>query len=214
MTRPAVPAGETTEDTEPDDPTGIDWPARQAHAVFPFQVVDGHPINPHDAGLPAGRHPKLKWGETLTVDVVILFVDALGTRWIVLIERCDGHGWALPGGKVKPGETFEEAARREKDEECGVHVPADATWWRLEARYMADPRARKNSWPVTVPFVVELGVCDTAPALNAGSDARRAAWVPADDPATVDAYLQFMFGAKLFRPHTRILHPVLGGVER
>ncbi len=208
---PAVPAGETTEDTEPADPTGIDWAARQAYALFPFHVVDGYPLNPHQADLPPGRHPALKWGETLTVDVVVLYVDVLGTRWILLIERRDGLGWALPGGKVKPGETFEEAIRREQGEEAGVHIPSDARWWRLAAVYMPDPRARLNSWPVTVPFVVELGVCDVAPPLRAGSDARRAVWVPADDPAAVDAYLKFMFDGRLFPPHKKIIYPVLGG---
>ena len=45
-------------------------------------------------------------------------------------------GWELPGGKVEPGESAEEAAHREIDEELGVDIvlgrqvsgPLDGSW--------------------------------------------------------------------------------------
>ena len=53
-----------------------------------------------------------------TVDIII----EIGDR-IVLIERkYPPYGWALPGGFVDYGESFEEAAEREAQEETGIAV--------------------------------------------------------------------------------------------
>lgn len=53
-----------------------------------------------------------------TVDIII----EIGER-IVLIERKNPpHGWALPGGFVDYGESYENAALREAAEETGLAV--------------------------------------------------------------------------------------------
>ncbi|MEO5376789.1 MAG: NUDIX hydrolase [Magnetococcus sp. DMHC-6] len=58
----------------------------------------------------------------LAVDIIIELLDHPG-RPIVLIERKNPpHGWALPGGFVDFGESVEQAARREAQEETNLEV--------------------------------------------------------------------------------------------
>jgi 8-oxo-dGTP diphosphatase len=57
----------------------------------------------------------------------VALVDARG--WVLLQERdehpvIDPERWGFPGGGVEPGETFEQAAYRELEEETGVHLDA------------------------------------------------------------------------------------------
>jgi len=74
----------------------------------------------------------------------VLLIDRRG--WILLQLR-DGHGaypyhWATVGGAVEPGETDEQAARRELAEETGYHVdPAALTFGAaVTLRLPAGPR--------------------------------------------------------------------------
>lgn len=95
-----------------------------------------------------------------TVDIII----EIGDR-IVLIERKNPpYGWALPGGFVDYGESYEEAALREAREETGLEV-ARLRQFRTYSEPGRDPRQHTAS-------TVFIGTADDSP--SAGDDAARA----------------------------------------
>ena len=104
------------------DPTRIDWITRQMAAAIPFDVIDGRPVNPcEQTGIRYGRNELGHWGEQLAADAIVT-ADTEADRWLVMVERSDGHGWAVPGGYVEPGEDSEAAAVRELEEETGLDL--------------------------------------------------------------------------------------------
>lgn len=194
------------------DPTRVDWPARQAVAVIPFQVVDGRPVNPcQSTGIRHGRNELGHWGEQLCADALVSAIDRRGRRWIVMVERADGHGWALPGGYVEPGEDPAHAAARELAEETGLR-PVAAVWRVEPPRYVPDPRASDEAWMVTVLARTDLGQFprDRMPEVTGADDAERAAWVLADTHLQLTAYLAASYpGARVFAAHRAMLADVL-----
>lgn len=95
-----------------------------------------------------------------TVDIII----EIGER-IVLIERKNPpHGWALPGGFVDYGESYESAALREALEETGIEVE-DLKQFHTYSKPNRDPRQHTAS-------TVFTGTGSHPP--EAGDDAARA----------------------------------------
>jgi 8-oxo-dGTP diphosphatase len=89
-------------------------------------------------GYPTGCRGSLRphpSGATATVARVhrfssIVLVDRRG--WLLLQERdehpvIDPEKWCFPGGMVEPGESFEQAAYRELEEETGVRLDGELT---------------------------------------------------------------------------------------
>lgn len=193
------------------DPTRIDWPTRQAAAAIPFPVIDGRPVNPcQSTGIRYGRNELGHWGEQQAADAIVTATDPDGCRWLVMVERSDGHGWALPGGYVDPDEHPADTAVRELAEETGLSLP-DADWQALPARYVPDPRASDESWMVTTPAITHLGSMPRAsfPRVCGADDAKRAVWVHADTYTSLVSYLATLYDGQIFRAHQAMLADLL-----
>jgi 8-oxo-dGTP diphosphatase len=116
----------------------------------------------------------------VTVDCAIFGLDE-GEIKVLLIERnlepFKGR-WALPGGFVKLDEDIDAAARRELEEETGVkkvfleQVSAFGSPGR-------DPRERV----ITIAYYAIVNLHDHK--VRADTDAREAAWFPADRPPSL-----------------------------
>ncbi|MFY1657683.1 NUDIX domain-containing protein [Micromonospora sp. WMMD1274] len=206
-----IAAGASWADPEMD-PTRIDWTARRAAAAIPFPLVDGRPVNPYaPTGIRYGRNELGHWGEALAADAIVTASDSDGGRWLLLIERDDNHGWALPGGHVDPGEDPTAAAFRELTEETGLIAdPTDPWVTTLPARYVPDPRASDEAWMVTVPVRIDLGHgWRVLPDVTGSDDARRAAWLPADDYACLLTHLDVLYSGEVFPAHRDLIADTL-----
>jgi 8-oxo-dGTP pyrophosphatase MutT (NUDIX family) len=188
------------------DPARIDWPARQAAAAIPFEVTGGRPVNPCEkTAVRYGRNEMGYWGETLMADALVtVTLPPFGARYLLMVERGDGYGWAVPGGHVEPGETGTAAAVRELAEETGLTVPEQACR-ALPPRYVPDPRASDEAWAVTIPVHIDLGPRGTLPEVTGGDDARRAEWVPADTFGCLTDALHDCYGGSVFAAHVALL---------
>jgi ADP-ribose pyrophosphatase YjhB (NUDIX family) len=108
---------------------------------------------------------------SVTVDCVLFGLDANKLQ-VLLIRRkhapFEGR-WALPGGFVDPGETLEDAARRELAEETGLRDIF------LEQLYtFGDPGRDPRGWTVSVAYYGLVTMRHHAPI--AASDASEAVW--------------------------------------
>jgi 8-oxo-dGTP diphosphatase len=124
------------------------------------------------SGYDASRYPAF----AVTVDVVV-FTMAEGLLHVLLV--CRGEApyqgrWAIPGGFKRPGETLDEAAKRELHEETGVDAASLLTQFGAYGDPERDPR-------MNVVTVAYLAVLRDVGSVVAGTDAAAAALIPVAD---------------------------------
>jgi 8-oxo-dGTP diphosphatase len=142
------------------------------------------------------EHPR----PALTADMLVVAGDPGGERSVLMIRR-GGDPFkgmlALPGGFVDVGETVEQAALRELEEETGVTLePADLRLAGVYSQPGRDPRG----WTVSVLFRVDVGA---RPDAQHGDDASAVEWVPVGDALARPTWFAF--------DHDRMLRDQLEG---
>lgn len=95
-----------------------------------------------------------------TVDIII----EVGTKIVLIKRKNPPYGWALPGGFVDYGESYETAAAREAEEETGL-VVKNLKQFRTYSDPDRDPRQHTAS-------TIFIAQADTEPV--AGDDAAEA----------------------------------------
>jgi ADP-ribose pyrophosphatase YjhB (NUDIX family) len=106
---------------------------------------------------------------------------------LLLIKRRNEPGaglWSLPGGRVEPGETDEQAVVREVMEETGLAVRCGPLAGAVERPGISDAVAVIHDYHVSV----------TGGRLAAGDDAADAAWVDQERAAEMQAAGQLTAG--------------------
>lgn len=116
----------------------------------------------------------------------------------VLLVHHRWRGWVPPGGRVEPGETPREGARRELFEETGVQVEL------LPEPAAATVRSYSPEWPATLGLSFVAIASATTPLL--AERGQPAAWTPLDK----DWAGYFPEDAPRVRQHARWLRETSG----
>ena len=105
---------------------------------------------------------------TQSVSAIVFTADR---KRVLLHKREDFRIWALPGGGIEPGETFEQAAMRETREETGYEIAID----RLVGRYWV-PQAPRGG---NTQHLFEGHIIGGAP-ISSGPETAAVGYFPVD----------------------------------
>ncbi len=145
------------------------------HAAVAIVVVDAH----HSEAGPHGIADTFEPGENpldgVPGDISGLDgkVSSAGTGAAFLLCRRSArlkdhpHQWALPGGRIDPGETPEITALRELDEELGLHLPSSSILGLL------DDYPTRSGYVITPVVVWGGGVVELNPSADEVAHAYR-----------------------------------------
>lgn len=201
------------------DPTLIDWAERQRVAVIPFRVVDGRPVRPGPStGIQRGRGHLGHWGEQAAADAIVIIrtrPGSIGWPWLLMVERGDGLGWALPGGYQDADEDAVTTALRELAEETGLTVGREQVLRTWSPRLIDDPRGTDEAWIVSTPVVIHLGHGhERLPCVEGRDDARRAAWLCAVEMAALERHLDHQYGGRVWAAHRDLIERTIEGLDQ
>lgn len=115
---------------------------------------------------------------SLTADIVILTGTGEEGKYRLLMIKRGGHPyfgcWALPGGFANKGETIEQTAARELEEETGINAETSGLDLQLTGIYSA-PGRDPRGWTVSAAFAVCIP--DGSVEAAAGDDATDLTWI-------------------------------------
>ena len=102
------------------------------------------------------KEPELKTGQETSAGGVVYKKDE-GKIKIALIHRRDRNVWCLPKGKLEKGETPEEAAIREVEEETGLKGDIERKIGDIKYWYISKERKLKISKVVSFYLLKHAG---------------------------------------------------------
>ncbi|MEO0587345.1 MAG: NUDIX domain-containing protein [Planctomycetota bacterium] len=133
----------------------------------------------------------------------VIAVDGSGDGVRVLVVKHHAGHWAFPKGHAEKGETDEQAARRELEEETGVRVGAlvvrDGVPVRLVERYEFKNRKGKRVSKTVTFFVGEAEAVEARPQEE---EIAELAWLPLDE---AEGRMTFEEGKRMVREVAGVL---------